>query len=282
MQAAALDQRPAQLLALVEGRRVAVLTGAGISTASGIPDYRGPGTRARARNPIRFQEYAASAQGRARYWARAMLGWPRLRSAAPNPAHLALAALERAGAVVGVVTQNVDRLHQRAGSSDVIELHGALHDVRCLECGGIEPREAVQHRLVAANPGIVDLEVAFNPDGDAELGDEALVGFTVPSCERCGGVLKPDVVFFGESVPAATVARAYDRIDGADALLVVGSSLVVFSGYRFVRRAFDRGQPVAIVNLGPTRGDPYAQVVVDADATTVLPAWAAAIAATDD
>jgi NAD-dependent SIR2 family protein deacetylase len=266
-----------ELAALLRGRTIAVLSGAGLSTESGIPDYRGPGTRARARNPIRFQEYAASATGRARYWARAMVGWPRFCAAQPNAGHTAIARLEAAGVIVGVITQNVDRLHQRAGSRGVIELHGALHDVRCLDCGARCERADVQARLEAANPGLVDRTFELAPDGDAELPPDALAGFEVPACEHCGGVLKPDVVFFGESVAPDVVARAYALVDASDALLVVGSSLVVFSGYRFVRRAHDRGRDVAIVNLGATRGDAYARAVIDGATGIVLPQLAAAL-----
>jgi NAD+-dependent protein deacetylase sirtuin 4 len=266
-----------ELVTLLAGHRVAVLTGAGISTESGIPDYRGPVTRARARNPIRFAEYASSEAGRQRYWARAMIGWPRFVAAAPNVAHHALARLERARMVTGVITQNVDRLHHAAGSREVIELHGALHEVRCLGCGDSMSRAAVQERLVALNPELARAEVELAPDGDAELPLEWTAGFRVAACERCGGVLKPAVVFFGESVPPAVVERAYALVEHADALLVIGSSLAVFSGYRFVRRAHDRGLPIAIVNLGETRGDPYATLRLDAAAGEVIPALADAL-----
>lgn len=262
---------------LLAGRRIAVLTGAGISTESGIPDYRGPLTRARARNPIRFAEYASSEAGRQRYWARAMLGWPRFSAAQPNAGHTALTTLERAGIVTGVITQNVDRLHHAAGSERVIELHGCLHRVRCLGCDAIVARAAVQERLVAANPELAAAQVETAPDGDAELPADRTTSFRVVACEQCGGVLRPDVVFFGESVPARTVEDAYALVEAADALLVIGSSLAVFSGYRFVRRAHDRGLPIAIVNLGETRGDPYATARIDAAAGSVLPAFAASL-----
>ncbi len=267
----------ARLVELLADRRIAVLSGAGISTESGIPDYRGPVTRARARNPIRFAEYAKSEAGRQRYWARAMLGWPSFCAAQPNAAHRALAAMEEARLVDGVITQNVDRLHHAAGSRTVIELHGALHEVRCLECGTVEPRASVQARLVAQNPQLAGTDVELAPDGDAELPREWTSTFRVAACERCDGVLKPDVVFFGESVAPAVVERAYALVESAEALLVVGSSLAVFSGYRFVRRAHDRGLPIAIVNLGETRGDPYATVRVDGRAGEVLPALADAL-----
>ncbi|MBX7079717.1 MAG: NAD-dependent protein deacetylase [Nannocystaceae bacterium] len=271
----------ADALALaLRGRTIAVLTGAGISTESGIPDYRGPGTTARARNPIRFAEYAASESGRARYWARAMVGWPRFCAAEPNAGHHALAQLQRRGCTGAPITQNVDALHQAAGSTDVIELHGTLHRVRCLDCGALESRHDVQARLVAHNPALeharrFDPEAReVRPDGDVELPARLLADFVVAACLRCGGTLKPDVVFFGESVPAEVVADAYARVEAAEALLVVGSSLAVFSGYRFVRRAHELGRTVAIVNLGPGRGDAYASVRVDAPAGAVLTALA--------
>jgi NAD-dependent deacetylase sirtuin 4 len=270
--------RDVELATILADRRIAVLTGAGISTESGIPDYRGPVTRERARNPIRFAEYATSEAGRQRYWARAMIGWPRFVAARPNPAHLALANLEQRGNLIGVITQNVDRLHHAAGSNHVVELHGCLHRVRCLDCDAIVSRAAIQDRLVATNPELADTKAETAPDGDAELPAERTTTFVVPHCDQCGGILRPDVVFFGESVPAPVVDAAYALVDDAEALLVVGTSLAVFSGYRFVRRAHDRGIPIAIVNLGPTRGDPYATVSVDAAAGVVLPALAAALA----
>jgi NAD-dependent deacetylase sirtuin 4 len=264
---------------LLAGRRVLALTGAGCSTESGIPDYRGPETLRRVRNPIQHREFLASAATRRRYWARSFLGWPRMASARPNPAHLALAALERAGVLTGVITQNVDRLHHAAGSQRVVELHGALAEVRCLDCGAREDRDGLQARLTVLNPGFVTWPVAHAPDGDAELAGDAVTGFAVAACLACSGVLMPDVVFFGGNVPAAVVEAAWALLAESEALLVVGSSLAVFSGYRFVRRAAERGLPVAIVNLGPTRGDPHAQVRVDARCGQVLPALAAALGA---
>lgn len=267
----------AELARLLAGRRVAALTGAGCSTESGIPDYRGPETARRARNPVQYRAFLDSAAARRRYWARSFLGWPRMAAARPNPAHLALAALERAGALAGVITQNVDRLHHAAGSARVIELHGALSEVRCLGCGAIEHRDSVQARLAVLNPGFAAWRVEHAPDGDAELDGEIVERFAVAACLACGGVLKPGVVFFGESVPAPVVEAARALLDESEALLVVGSSLAVFSGYRFVRRASERGLPVAIVNLGPTRGDAHAQVRVDARCGQVLPALAASL-----
>jgi NAD-dependent SIR2 family protein deacetylase len=269
----------AALAALLRGRRVVVLTGAGCSTESGIPDYRGPGTRARARNPIQHHEFVTRPEVRARYWARSVLGYGRFATARPNPAHHALAAMEAAGLVSGLLTQNVDRLHHAAGSARVIELHGALAEVRCLDCGAREPRAALQSRLLALNPGFTAQPVELRPDGDAELPPEAVAAFRVAGCLACGGTLKPDVVFFGDNVPRPTVEAAFALLDEGDALMVVGSSLAVYSGFRFVRRAAERALPIAFVNLGPARGDELAQVRVDARAGEVLPALAAALGA---
>jgi NAD-dependent deacetylase sirtuin 4 len=276
-----LTDRLAPLVDLCRGQRICVLTGAGCSTESGIPDYRGPETRRRARNPIQYRAFVKSAEARRRYWARAMVGWDRFRGAAPNPAHHALARMETAGLLTGLLTQNVDRLHTAAGSREVVELHGALADVRCLGCGALEPRIAVQRRLRELNPGWsgegAPIEMA--PDGDAELEGDAIARFQVADCRACGGPLKPDVVFFGESVPRRRVEDAYRRLGEADVLLVVGSSLAVFSGYRFVRRAEREGTPVAILNLGDSRGDRHARVRVEAKAGQALPALAEALVA---
>ena len=260
------------LAALLRGRRIAVLTGAGCSTESGIPDYRGEGTRRRARNPMQYRAFLGSEQARARYWARAVVGWARFRAARPNAAHDALAAMERDGTVHGLVTQNVDRLHQAAGSRDVIELHGALAEVRCLDCGAVDARETTQARLLEANPGWVEQTAELLPDGDAELPDDVVERFRVVGCRACGGVLKPAVVFFGDSVPRPVVDAAMATVRSADALLVVGSSLAVYSGLRFVRAAAERGMEIAIVNLGETRADPLAHLKVEARAGQVLPA----------
>ena len=263
---------------LLRGRAVVALTGAGMSTHSGIPDYRGPGTRRRAKAPVQFAEFTADPEARRRYWARAAVGWPRFAAAQPNPAHRSLAALERVGALAGLITQNVDRLHHAAGSHDVVELHGALARVRCLECDRVEPRESLQRRLVALNPALAEWgEVAMAPDGDAELAPPQIEAFVVADCMHCGGRLKPDVVFFGESVPPPVTERAWATFARAEVLLVAGSSLTVFSGYRFVRRATKQGTPVVIVNLGPTRGDDEATVRIDADVVEALPQLAAAL-----
>ena len=273
-----MTHRPDELVRLLDGRRVCVLTGAGISTDSGIPDYRGPLTRAKARNPIQHRAFVTDPATRARYWARSVLGWPRFRAFEPNATHHAFAALERAGRLTGLLTQNVDRLHTKAGSRDLIELHGALAEARCLDCGALEDRDALQQRLLVLNPMADRLAHTLAPDGDADLDPAAVAGFRVAGCVACGGVLKPDVVFFGDNVPKPRVEEAFARLDAADALLVAGSSLAVFSGYRFVLRAAARGIPVAIVNLGESRGDEHATLRIDAPVAEVLPRLAAALA----
>lgn len=264
----------AELQAAIEvlgDRRIVGLVGAGCSTRSGIPDYRGPETRRRARNPIRWGEFAAEEATRKRYWARAMVGWPRFAAAQPNAAHRALAQLEQRGTLAGLITQNVDRLHQRAGSQRVIELHGTLTEVRCLACGSHEERQGLQERLLERNPGFESHSAEMAPDGDSELPSELIEQFQVVGCLACEGELKPNVVFFGESVPRSTVEDAYALLGEGDALLVVGTSLTVFSGYRFVRAAGERGIPVVIVNLGETRGDPLARLRIDGDVADILP-----------
>lgn len=253
-----------------------MLTGAGCSTESGIPDYRGPETARRARNPIRFSEFVRDEVGRRRYWARSFVGWPRLAAAQPNAAHLALARLQAHQRVAGLITQNVDRLHRRAGSLGEVELHGALAEVVCLQCGVVSERSDLQDRLRALNPGFDGSWAEQAPDGDADLDDVA--DFVVARCLRCDGDLKPHVVFFGESVPRDRVEKARAHVDDADALLVVGSSLVVYSGFRFVKQAHARHIPIAIVNLGTTRGDPLADVLVPHSAGPALTAIADRIA----
>jgi NAD-dependent SIR2 family protein deacetylase len=265
------------LVELLRGRRVCALTGAGMSTESGIPDYRGPGTRARARNPIQHRDFLRDPAVRRRYWARAFVGWDRFSTSRPNAGHVALAELEARGMLDGIVTQNVDRLHQAAGSRNVIELHGALADVRCLECGGREAREDVQHRLMLLNPGFVGSTATVAPDGDAELGRSIVERFEIADCLRCSGPLKPDVVFFGGTVPPEVVEASYARVDDAEVLLVLGTSLAVYSGFRFVRRAHERGVPVALVNLGETRADAYARVRLERPLGAVLSALTAAL-----
>ncbi len=256
------------LTELLRDKRIAILTGAGCSTESGIPDYRGPD--ARPRNPIQHRDFIEHEATRRRYWARSAVGWPRMAGARPNPAHHAIAELESRGRLTGLITQNVDRLHHKAGSRDVLELHGALADVRCLECSALESRDELQERIARLNPNFSTSDAAIAPDGDAELPPAMIDSFRVPACLACGGVLKPDVVFFGGSVPRERVAAAFAMLDAADVLLVVGSSLAVFSGYRFVLRAAEIRIPIAIVNRGETRGDPHATVRVDGSAGEVL------------
>ncbi len=267
------------LVDLLRNRQIVVLSGAGVSTESGIPDYRGPNTRDKERDPIRHDAFVGDAGKRQHYWARSAIGWPSFREAAPNPGHRALARLEAAGLIRGIITQNVDRLHQKAGSSRVVELHGALADVRCLDCTQTVSRSAVQDALLDANPGWADHAAAVAPDGDADLPRSATRTFTVPACPSCSGVLKPDVVFFGGSVPAGRVEAAWALLAEADVLLVTGSSLTVYSGYRFVRGAADAEQPVGIVNLGSTRGDDLARVRVEGKTGAVLPALSDALGA---
>jgi len=266
-----------RLCDLVRGKAVAALTGAGLSTESGIPDYRSPEALARPRRPIHGPEFVRSEAVRKRYWARSALGWERMRLARPNAGHLALATLEQAGMIAGIVTQNVDRLHQAAGSRRVTELHGALAEVACLGCGMIEDRDAVQVRILAYNPGWITQAVAAAPDGDAEIAGDGALAFAVPSCVRCDGVLKPRVVFFGDNVPRATVDEAFAAVEVAELLLVVGSSLAVFSGYRFLKHAIQRGIPIAIVNRGPVRGEEHAVVKIEASAGATLDALATAL-----
>ncbi|MDQ6851937.1 MAG: NAD-dependent protein deacetylase [Actinomycetota bacterium] len=262
-----------QLRTLVRAGGITVLSGAGLSTESGIPDYRGPTGALRRHAPMNFQAFVGDARARHRYWARSYLGWRQIARARPNAGHRAVAALQRLGRVDGVITQNVDGLHQAAGAADVVELHGGLDRVICLSCRARESRVAIDARLRAANPDF-DAEVAqINPDGDAELADEQLIAFRMVGCFLCGGdLVKPDVVFFGENVPRPRVERCYAMVDAARAVLVLGSSLTVMSGLRFVRRAAARGTAIAIVNQGPTRGDELATLRVDAPLGEVLPA----------
>jgi NAD-dependent SIR2 family protein deacetylase len=250
-------------------RRLLVLTGAGCSTPSGIPDYRDQAGAWKQRQPMSFAEFTSSAAARRRYWAGSLRGWPRVRDARPNPAHAALARLEAAGRVERVVTQNVDNLHRKAGSRRVLDLHGRLDLVECLGCGTRLERQDVQALLQAWNPGTGE-SGASRPDGDAQVTHE-LEGFRVPDCRDCGGVLKPHVVFFGESVPASRVAEVRGALAAADALLVVGSSLMLFSGYRFVLAARELGLPVAALNLGLTRADPLLSLKLCGDCATLLP-----------
>ncbi|GLZ13457.1 NAD-dependent protein deacetylase [Actinomadura sp. NBRC 104425] len=256
---------------------VVVLSGAGLSTESGIPDYRGETGRRRRATPMTYQTFTGSAEARQRYWARSFLGWRHIAGARPNAGHRAVAELQRRGLIAGIITQNVDGLHQAGGARDVIELHGGLDRVVCLRCGRRTPRRLLDERLLAANPGWDARVDAINPDGDAVLADEQIRAFRVVDCADCGGVLKPDVVFFGENVPPDRVRECYELTGRAGLLLVLGSSLAVMSGLRFVRRAHRHGIPVAIVNRGPTRGDAHAFLTLDAPLGPTLTALAAAL-----
>jgi NAD-dependent deacetylase sirtuin 4 len=268
------------LVDLLRGRRIVALVGAGCSTESGIPDYRGPESSAKRRTPIQYQEFVRSETARARYWARSTVGWRRIATARPNAAHFALAQLEDAGMLAGVITQNVDGLHEAAGSRRVVELHGSLAVVRCLDCGERIARDAFQRQILELNAEwqrrLAPVEHEAAPDGDVELPASALEQFRVPACDACGkGVLKPDVVFFGENVPRARVDEAWRVFDDGEVLLVIGSSLTVYSGRRFVYRAGETGMPVAVMNVGPTRADDVAAVKVEAPLGAALPALAA-------
>ncbi len=253
------------LRAFVEAHaRLFVLTGAGCSTASGIPDYRDLDGGWKRPPPVTLPAFLGDHHVRRRYWARSLVGWRRFGHARPNTVHAALAALEHAGRVELLLTQNVDGLHQAAGSRAVIDLHGRLDTVRCMACAWRSPREAFQQVLVAANPGWIDLEAGAAPDGDADLDAVAFETFEVPDCPDCGGIVKPDVVFFGENVPRERVEAAMAALTRADAMLVVGSSLMVYSGYRFAVAASRLGLPIAAANLGRTRADDLFALKVEA------------------
>lgn len=253
--------------------RIAVISGAGCSTASGIGDYRDEHGGWKRPQPIQMQDFVSRETPRRRYWARSMLGWPMMRRARPNPAHRALAELERLGLLAGIITQNVDGLHQQAGSLQVLELHGSLADVVCLTCGARMDRRRVQDRLEQDNPFLRQASAAAAPDGDAELSDTLdLSGFRVPDCRHCGGILKPDVVFYGDSVPRDRVAAAKALVESVDAVLIIGSSLMVFSSFRFCRLAHQLGIPLLAVNRGVTRADEWLACKVESDCTEVLPA----------
>ena len=260
-------------------RRVLVLTGAGISTASGIPDYRDRDGVRRGRAPVQGPEFRKSEAVRKRYWARSMVGYPTLARAAPNAAHRAIAELQADARLGAVITQNVDGLHQRAGSRDVIELHGNIHRVVCLDCHASFARQLVQNLLEELNPRVRGAVAAAAPDGDAHLEPDALAEFHVADCIHCGGTLKPDVVFFGDGVAPARTAQAMAAMEAADALLVVGSSLMVFSGFRFCRMAAASGKPIAAINLGITRADDLLSLKIDGSAERLLPALRGTIAA---
>ena len=235
--------------------RLFILTGAGCSTRSGIPDYRDAEGQWKRAHPVTYQAFMGDEKTRRRYWARSLIGWRLVRQAEPNDAHRALAELEAAGRSELLLTQNVDRLHQAAGSERVIDLHGRIDLVRCMDCEQRSPRVELQDELGRLNPDWLDLDATEAPDGDADLEGADFSSFVIPPCPRCGGVLKPDVVFFGENVPRDRVDAAFGHLDNADAMLIVGSSLMVYSGFRFVERAASLGKPLAAVNLGRTRAD---------------------------
>jgi NAD-dependent SIR2 family protein deacetylase len=250
--------------------RLAVLTGAGVSTRSGIPDYRDERGEWKRARPVEFLPFMKDPRVRQRYWARSTVGWPIISGAQPNGAHRALARLEQDGGLQLLITQNVDGLHSRAGSRNVIDLHGRLDAVRCMACGHLLARAGLQRQLLASNPAWAGIEGRVAPDGDVDLDGRDYGGFLVPDCPQCGGVLKPDVVFFGENVPRHRVEQAFAGIAAADALLVVGSSLMVYSGYRFAEAAAAAGKPVAAVNLGKTRADHLLALKINAPCEEAL------------
>jgi len=251
----------------IAGKSILALTGAGISTDSGIPDYRGAGRVAR--HPMTFDTFMGSVPAQVRYWARSYVGWNRIAEAQPNAGHFALAQAESMGLVSNIITQNVDGLHQSAGSKSVIDLHGRLDRVKCMNCQKLFSRTSVDEILLSLNPGVSkDVTIEFTPDGDAEI--EATAGFRIPTCPDCGGVFKPDVVFFGEAVPPKRVESAMEQLDRADVLLVAGTSLAVNSGMRFARRANRAGKPIIIVNLGETKADEIALAKIEANTSLVL------------
>jgi len=267
-----LHERADELASFLEQHpRALVLTGAGLSTASGIPDYRDRDGVRRGRLPIQGPEFRRDVAVQRRYWARSMVGWPLLARATPNPGHRALAALEAGNKLGFILTQNVDGLHQQAGSHALLELHGNIHRVACLGCGAQFPRAFVQTQLEALNPSLLEAMATPLPDGDAALDPDAVTGVSIPACVHCGGVLMPDVVFFGDNVPPARTACALAQMEAADALLVVGSSLMVYSGFRFCRLAQAAGKPIAALNLGRTRADDMLALKLEASAEQILP-----------
>lgn len=255
---------------LARTQSLVVLSGAGVSTGSGIPDYRDRNGNWKHAQPIQYGDFLRSSGSRKRYWQRSYLGWRRFSAAQPNTAHHALAALEATGKVDTLITQNVDGLHRRAGSRSVIDLHGDLSQIRCVSCDKAQSRADYQQRLAVANPTWETEVFRYRPDGDAEVAELNQTDFIVPACTECDGVVKPDVVMFGESVPKTRVAEAMAAVDRAEALLVVGSSLTVFSGFRFARAAKAQQKPIAILNLGRTRADELATLKIDADCSPVL------------
>jgi NAD-dependent SIR2 family protein deacetylase len=275
---AGAGQRPQPLDVLAElvaDADVLVLSGAGLSTESGIPDYRGPTGLARRAQPMTYQAFTADEAARQRYWARSHQGWRHIARASPNAGHRAVAELAARGLLTGIITQNVDGLHQAAGARDVIELHGSLDRVRCLGCEQRTPRAELHRRLSAANPGWDAAVTAVNPDGDVLIADDQVRRFRPVDCAGCGGILKPDVVFFGENVPRPRVDACFALVERSALLVVLGSSLTVMSGYRFVRHASRLGVPVVIINQGQTRGDSHAVLTLDAPLGATLAELAA-------
>jgi NAD-dependent SIR2 family protein deacetylase len=252
--------------------RLFVLTGAGCSTESGIPDYRDEKGEWKRKPPVMYASFMSDSRVRARYWARSLIGWPFFQAARPNATHRALVELEQRGRVELLATQNVDRLHQLAGSHDTVDLHGRLDEVRCTDCDHRLPRAQLQLTLLQLNPEWAGLTAASAPDGDADLESMDFASFRVPDCEMCGGILKPDVVFFGETVPPARVRRCMQAVEAAEAVLVLGSSLMVYSGYRFVQAAHARGVPIAVVSLGRTRADEIVSLKIEQPCSQAL-AW---------
>jgi NAD-dependent SIR2 family protein deacetylase len=267
------------LVGILAAGDAVILSGAGLSTESGIPDYRGPTGRARRATPMTYQTFTAEVTARRRYWARSYLGWRHIARATPNSGHLAVAEFSRRGLLAGIITQNVDGLHQAAGATGVTELHGSLHRVTCLSCGQRTPRTDLDQRLAEANADWDEAAALINPDGDAVLEDAATEAFRVVDCRACRGVLKPDVVFFGENVPPERARACYAMVERASSLVVLGSSLTVMSGLRYVRHAAKLDLPVVIVNQGSTRGDAHATATLDAPLGQVLTALVARIGA---
>ncbi|MFJ4194028.1 NAD-dependent protein deacetylase [Pseudomonas sp. NPDC089534] len=262
----------AHLLEAMAGGNFVALTGAGISTPSGIPDYRDSNGVRRGRQPMMYQEFLAAPESRRRYWARAMLGWPRVRQARPNAAHEALASLQRHSLIGALITQNVDTLHDRAGSRDVIELHGSLHRVLCLDCGQRSERDSVQQWMETQNPYLAGVDAVQAPDGDTLLDPAFEARFQAPRCPHCDGErMKPDVVFFGENVAQHTAARAMEAVENAAGMLVIGSSLMAFSAFRLCRAIADRGKPLIAINLGKTRADELLDLKIEGSCEVLLP-----------
>lgn len=255
---------------MVQGRTLMVLTGAGVSAPSGIPTYRDDEGQWKRSDPIQHQEFLNQKEKRQRYWARSLVGWKNVAAAKPNDCHVQLARLESEGRLTGLVTQNVDGLHQAAGQTNVIDLHGRLDQVVCLKCDDLSDRAMLQQQLESLNPELSNYAARSLPDGDADIDDFNMASVLVPDCTKCGGMLKPHVVFFGDNVPTTRVTLAMNTLDRADALLVVGSSLQVYSGYRFCKAAANQGKPIICINKGLTRADPLISIKIEMDAAPAL------------